>query len=192
MGLFFVSCSQDKSVDDAGFASTNQNPQVVDAVGAAERVFVTEDSMTMLSEAACALRPVHSLRPATAAPAQRYEQALQRFAGQRWLCRHTIAELADRVEALDAQHCQALAASPTQRLADQLRERLQSPPKPTELILATTTTIEGEATAHYLGEMAHAHGIRATRIAHGVPMGGELEYIDGNTLSHAFAGRRDV
>ena len=65
-------------------------------LGAAERVFVTEDSMTMLSEAACALRPVHSLRPATAAPAQRYEQALQRFAGQRWLCRHTIAELADR------------------------------------------------------------------------------------------------
>ena len=93
-------------------------------LGAAERAFVTEDSMTMLSEAACALRPVHSLRPATAAPAQRYEQALQRFAGQRWLCRHRIAELADRVEALDAQHCQALAASPTQRLADQLRERL--------------------------------------------------------------------
>ena len=93
-------------------------------LGAAERVFVTEDSMTMLSEVACALRPVHSLRPATAAPAQRYEQALQRFAGQRWLCRHRIAELADRVEALDAQHCQALAASPTQRLADQLRERL--------------------------------------------------------------------
>ena len=43
-----------------------------------------------------------------------------------------------------------------------------------------------------IGEIAHAHGIRATRIAHGVPMGGELEYIDGNTLSHAFAGRREV
>jgi mitochondrial fission protein ELM1 len=93
-------------------------------LGAAERVFVTEDSMTMLSEAASALRPVHSLRPATAAPAQRYEQALQRFAGQRWLCRHRIAELADQVEVLDAQQCQALAASPTQWLADQLRERL--------------------------------------------------------------------
>ena len=60
-----------------------------------------------------------------------------------------------------------------------------------ELILATNSTVEGEATAHFLGEMARAHGIRATRIAHGVPMGGELEYIDGNTLSHAFAGRRE-
>ena len=93
-------------------------------LGAAERVFVTEDSMTMLTEAACARRPVHSLRPATARPEQRYEQALQRFAGQGWLCRHRIAELADHVEALDAQQCQALAASPTQWLADQLRERL--------------------------------------------------------------------
>jgi recombination protein RecR len=61
-----------------------------------------------------------------------------------------------------------------------------------EVILATNPTVEGEATAHFLGEMARAHGIRATRIAHGVPMGGELEYIDGNTLSHAFAGRREV
>lgn len=93
-------------------------------LGAAEYVFVTEDSMTMLTEAACARRPVHSLRPATAAPAQRYEQALERFAGQGWLCRHGIAELADHVEALDAQQCRALTASPTQWLADQLRERL--------------------------------------------------------------------
>jgi mitochondrial fission protein ELM1 len=97
----------------------------VDAwLGAAERLFVTEDSMTMLTEAACARRPVHSLRPATAAPAQRFEQALQRFAAQGWLCRHRIAELADHVEALDVQQCQALAASPNQWLADQLRERL--------------------------------------------------------------------
>ena len=61
-----------------------------------------------------------------------------------------------------------------------------------ELILATNPTVEGEATAHYISEMARAHEIRATRIAHGVPMGGELEYIDGNTLSHAFAGRQEV
>ena len=61
-----------------------------------------------------------------------------------------------------------------------------------EVILATNPTVEGEATAHFIGEMAHARGIRVTRIAHGVPMGGELEYIDGNTLSHAFAGRQDV
>jgi recombination protein RecR len=52
--------------------------------------------------------------------------------------------------------------------------------------------VEGEATAHYLAELAARRGIRATRIAHGVPIGGELEYIDGGTLSHAFSGRQDV
>jgi len=61
-----------------------------------------------------------------------------------------------------------------------------------ELILATNPTVEGEATAHYLAEMGRRHGVRAMRIAHGVPLGGELEYIDGGTLSHAFAGRTEV
>lgn len=61
-----------------------------------------------------------------------------------------------------------------------------------ELILATNTTVEGEATAHYIGELSHARGIQTTRIAHGVPLGGELEYVDGGTLSHAFAGRYEV
>ena len=61
-----------------------------------------------------------------------------------------------------------------------------------ELILATNPTVEGEATAHFISELAHGHGVRVTRIAHGVPMGGELEYIDSNTLSHAFAGRQDI
>ncbi len=61
-----------------------------------------------------------------------------------------------------------------------------------ELILATNPTVEGEATAHYISEMARAKGIRATRIAHGVPLGGELEYVDSGTLSHAFAGRQEV
>jgi len=59
-----------------------------------------------------------------------------------------------------------------------------------ELILATNPTVEGEATAHYLRELAFARGIRATRIAHGVPMGGELEYVDGGTLAHALVGRQ--
>jgi len=58
-----------------------------------------------------------------------------------------------------------------------------------ELIIATNPTVEGEATAYYLAEMARGAGVRVTRIAHGVPMGGELEYVDGGTLSHAFAGR---
>jgi recombination protein RecR len=60
-----------------------------------------------------------------------------------------------------------------------------------EVILATNPTVEGEATAQYISDLAHEHGLRTTRIAHGVPMGGELEYIDSGTLSHAFSGRRD-
>ena len=59
-----------------------------------------------------------------------------------------------------------------------------------ELILATNPTVEGEATAHFLGELATRRGIRASRIAHGVPVGGELEYVDGGTLAHALAGRQ--
>ncbi len=61
-----------------------------------------------------------------------------------------------------------------------------------EVILATNPTVEGEATAHYISELAARQGIRTTRIAHGVPLGGELEYIDGGTLSHAFSGRREL
>lgn len=61
-----------------------------------------------------------------------------------------------------------------------------------ELILATNPTVEGEATAHYIHEMARRRAVKTTRIAHGVPLGGELEYVDGGTLSHAFNGRRDV
>ena len=60
------------------------------------------------------------------------------------------------------------------------------------LILATTTTVEGEATAHYISELASERGIPTSRIAHGVPLGGELEYVDGGTLAHAFAGRRGL
>ncbi|MCP5305611.1 MAG: recombination protein RecR [Chromatiaceae bacterium] len=72
---------------------------------------------------------------------------------------------------------------------EQLKQRLDAL-KPTELILATTTTVEGEATAHYISELAAARGVATSRIAHGVPLGGELEYVDGGTLAHAFAGRR--
>ena len=59
-----------------------------------------------------------------------------------------------------------------------------------ELILATNPTVEGEATAHYIAERARELGVNVSRIAHGVPLGGELEYIDGGTLAHAFASRR--
>ena len=61
-----------------------------------------------------------------------------------------------------------------------------------ELIIATNPTVEGEATAYYLAELARARKVKVTRIAHGVPMGGELEYVDGGTLSHAFSGRTPV
>lgn len=61
-----------------------------------------------------------------------------------------------------------------------------------EVVLATNPTVEGEATAHYIAEMARSNGVKATRIAHGVPLGGELEFIDGGTLAHAFAGRREL
>ncbi len=58
-----------------------------------------------------------------------------------------------------------------------------------EVILATNPTVEGEATAHYISELVKQHKIKVTRIAHGVPKGAELEYIDSGTLAHAFAGR---
>lgn len=60
-----------------------------------------------------------------------------------------------------------------------------------ELILATNATVEGEATAHYIVEMLKSSAVKITRIAHGVPLGGELEYIDGSTLDLAFKGRRE-
>ena len=59
-----------------------------------------------------------------------------------------------------------------------------------ELILATNPTVEGEATAHYIAEQLRALGVRCSRLAYGVPMGGELEYVDGGTLSRAFMGRQ--
>jgi len=59
-----------------------------------------------------------------------------------------------------------------------------------EVILATNPTVEGDATAHYIADMARKHQIRTSRIAHGVPVGGELEFVDQATLGHAFSGRK--
>jgi recombination protein RecR len=61
-----------------------------------------------------------------------------------------------------------------------------------EVIVATNPTVEGEATAHYIAELCAARSIRASRIAHGVPVGGELEFVDGGTLSRALSGRRVI
>lgn len=73
------------------------------------------------------------------------------------------------------------------KLAARLRESTLR-----EIIIATNPTVEGDATAHYVADLAARTGISASRIAHGVPVGGELEFVDGGTLSHAFSGRRVV
>ena len=79
---------------------------------------------------------------------------------------------------------------PQQIGLDKLEALIQNQ-APQEIILATNPTAEGEATAHYISEMVAGSGIKTTRIAHGVPLGGELEYVDGGTLSHAFSGRQE-
>lgn len=71
---------------------------------------------------------------------------------------------------------------------DQLAKLLENN-APDEMIVATNPTVEGEATSYYLQKMAKTHNIRVTRIAHGVPLGGELEYTDQSTLAHAFGSR---
>lgn len=58
-----------------------------------------------------------------------------------------------------------------------------------EVILATNPTVEGEATAHYIAGLLRPKGIKLSRLAHGIPLGGELEFVDGGTLAHALAGR---
>ncbi len=62
----------------------------------------------------------------------------------------------------------------------------------TEVILATNPTVEGEATAHYIAQLLIPKGLGVSRIAHGVPLGGELELVDGGTLAHALAGRLPI
>lgn len=79
---------------------------------------------------------------------------------------------------------------PEQLGLDVLEDRFSKQP-PAELIIATNPTVEGEATAYYLHQMAEARGIRVSRIAHGVPLGSELEYTDQSTLAHAFGSRQD-
>jgi recombination protein RecR len=61
-----------------------------------------------------------------------------------------------------------------------------------EVVLATGVTVEGDATAHLVAALARKHGLKASRIAYGVPVGGELEYIDGGTLARALTGRREI
>jgi recombination protein RecR len=74
---------------------------------------------------------------------------------------------------------------------DQLAARLAEG-EVQELIIATNPTVEGEATAHYLAQLARQHAVQPSRLAHGVPLGGELEYVDRGTLAHAFGSRGEM
>ena len=80
---------------------------------------------------------------------------------------------------------------PEQIGVDRLLERVREQGV-REVILATNPTVEGEATAYYITEQVKALGVLVSRIAHGVPLGGELEYVDSGTLAHALSGRRAV
>ncbi|MDG2019260.1 MAG: recombination mediator RecR [Porticoccaceae bacterium] len=80
---------------------------------------------------------------------------------------------------------------PEQLGINKLIERLQSN-SVNELILATNLTVEGEATAHFIADKAKSFGVQVSRIAYGVPMGGELEYIDGGTLNMALQSRKTL
>ncbi|MDG2524858.1 recombination mediator RecR [Stenotrophomonas sp. HITSZ_GD] len=74
---------------------------------------------------------------------------------------------------------------------DRLAERLGQG-EVEELIIATNATVEGEATAHYLGQLARQHRVRPSRLTQGMPLGGELEYVDRGTLSYAFGSRSEM
>lgn len=79
---------------------------------------------------------------------------------------------------------------PQQIGIDLLKKHLNASIK--EMIIATNPTLEGEATAHYIAQLCKHQNIPCTRIAHGVPLGGELEFIDTGTLTHAFIGRGKI
>ncbi len=80
---------------------------------------------------------------------------------------------------------------PEQLGMDQLLDRIAQL-QPQELIVATNPTVEGEATSHYIAQLVQGKVAEISRIAHGVPLGGELEYTDGGTLAHALQGRRSI
>lgn len=93
-------------------------------LGAADKVFVTEDSMTMLTEAIYSQRPVVSLRPTAVAATLRYAGMLERFASNGWICRFAIEDLAAGRQTLSDAHCHVLTTQPLQLLSAQLAERL--------------------------------------------------------------------
>ena len=91
-----------------------------------------------------------------------------------------------RLSPLDGIGPEELALEQLKALVDERDEQIQ------EVILATNPTVEGEATAHYIVQMFKEYPVNVSRIAHGVPLGGEIEYTDGGTLAHALQGRRSI
>ena len=126
---------------------------------------------------ASASRDVHQLC-AVESPADRL--AIEQATGYRGL----YFVLQGRLSPLDG-------IGPRELGLDRLAERLAEG-EVQELIIATNPTVEGEATAHYLAQLARKHGVRPSRPTHGVPLGGELEYVDRGTLSHAFGSRSEM
>ncbi len=94
--------------------------------------------------------------------------------------------LMGRLSPLDGLGPKELGLDQLQQLVRREKDQLQ------EVIVATNPTVEGEATAHYLGELVRDFNIRCSRIAHGVPFGGELEYTDSNTLAQAIQQRVEI
>jgi recombination protein RecR len=89
-------------------------------------------------------------------------------------------------------HLSPLDGVGPEELGIELFEQRLSEGTITEVILATGATVEGQATAHYLSELVHEKGIRVTRISQGVPLGGELEFVDSSTLNHAIGERQSM
>lgn len=89
-------------------------------------------------------------------------------------------------------HLSPLDGIGPQQLGLDLLEQRLALGKISEIILATNPTVEGEATAYYIAELAKKFAIKVSRIAHGVPVGGELEFVDSTTLSHSFSGRSEI
>lgn len=87
-------------------------------------------------------------------------------------------------------HLSPLDGIGPQELGLELLERRLQSGEVREVVLATSVTVEGDATAHLIATLAQRHGVLASRIAHGVPTGGELEFVDAGTLSRALTGRR--
>jgi mitochondrial fission protein ELM1 len=117
-------CLDSSLVADASWYEDGQAFSAEVYLGAAERVFVTEDSMTMLTEAIYSRRPVVSLRPRRAGPTDRYARMLQSFSESGYLCRHALAELVQQPEMLERLHCRVIESSPLDGLAEQLAKRL--------------------------------------------------------------------